>query len=298
MLTPGERAPIVQRMHPEGSDPQHHEEAPRPAAEDARAPHGARDVPDAWSSDLGEAFSSYKSNPYLSARNAALPGMLPPEARSVLDVGCGPGDSGRAIEATGRRVYSVDFSPAALRERPPHPIRARAGALPFADRSVDLVLSLELLEHLPPAALPHVAGELARVTRRWLMLGVPHRENLRRNLLECPACGYRFHRSGHLNWFDHDRLTALFPAFTPLQAKILGPPVRNYPRALLWLRHNVARRFSEMGGKGGVRCPRCGAAEFGPFHHNLLSFALDGTNKLVSRRRPYWLLVLFESSAR
>ncbi|MEZ4648904.1 MAG: hypothetical protein R3E97_08995 [Candidatus Eisenbacteria bacterium] len=117
-------------------------------------------------------------------------------------------------------------------------------------------------------------------------------ENLARNFLLCPRCGLRFNRTGHVQSFDRDRLAALFPAFDLEWSHVCGPPVREYPTVLLRLRHDLAHRFSEMASGAANVCPRCHETEFAPFRHNLLSFTLDGINKMVSKRRPYWILEL------
>lgn len=241
-----------------------------------------------------EAYAGYRDNPDLEERNGILLRMLPEDARTVLDVGCGPGVAGRALAGSGRTVFSLDASRAALGDGPPRPVCGSATDLPFPDRSFDAVVSLEMLEHLPAATLYPVAREMERTARRWILLGVPDRENLLRNQLRCPACGHRFHRSGHLNRFDRRGIAALFPRGRLVATRICGPPVRDYPRPLLRLRHGLARRFSEMSGAPGDRCPRCGETRFPRFRHNLLSFGLDGLNRLLSRRRPYWLLALLE----
>jgi len=241
-----------------------------------------------------EVYRHYESSPYLRARNEILLEALPPDAATVLDVGSGPGIVGHALAAVGRFVVSTDLSRAALAARPPRPYLAGATDLPHADRSFDLVLSLEMLEHIPNETLKPIADEMSRLARRWILVGVPHRENLARNHLSCPSCGLRFNRTGHVQSFDRDRLAGLFPDFTLRWSRVCGPPVRDYPRALLGLRHEAAHRFSEMSRQGANVCPRCGETEFPPFRHNLLSLALDGLNKVVSRRRPYWIIELLE----
>jgi SAM-dependent methyltransferase len=50
---------------------------------------------------------------------------------------------------------------------------ADARALPFEDRSFDVVLTLDMLEHVVPADRPVVLRELARVTRRRLIAACP-----------------------------------------------------------------------------------------------------------------------------
>ncbi len=239
-------------------------------------------------------YETYESNPHLEERNRLLISNLPEDVASVLDVGSGPGVFGRAVAATGRRVFSTDLSIEGLLTGPPHAFQSSALELPHRSREFDLVASLEVLEHIPDELLNPMADEIARVSSSWLLIGVPHRENLLRNHLRCPSCGSRFNRTGHLQSFDSQRLGSLFPDFETRWSQVCGPPVRDYRAPLLWMRHNVARRFSEMSGLGGNICPQCGQTTFPEFRHNPLSFALDGMNKLISSRRPYWIIELME----
>lgn len=48
-----------------------------------------------------------------------------------------------------------------------------ARALPFADRSFDVTVAVDVLEHVPAADRATVLGELARVTRRRIVVAAP-----------------------------------------------------------------------------------------------------------------------------
>lgn len=90
---------------------------------------------------------------------------LPPRAR-VLDVGCGTGANGPVLSADGRLAIGVDASPVPLGVASRgHAARLRADALrlPFADASFDLVVALDVLEHLDDDFA--AARELRRVLR-------------------------------------------------------------------------------------------------------------------------------------
>jgi SAM-dependent methyltransferase len=128
---------------------------------------------------------------------AAIDGLgdrLP--AREVLEVGCGEGHLLAHLRRRQpeRRMLGVELSPRLLAaHRREHPDLALAAAsieaLPFADRSFDLVVACEVLEHLdqPAAGL----RELVRVARRHLLLSVPDEPLWR--MLNCARGRYLRH---------------------------------------------------------------------------------------------------------
>ena len=99
-------------------------------------------------------------------------------AESVLDAGCGEGETlARLGDVLGERVAAIDILDecvAYTKRRPPHVDASTASVyeLPFDDRSFDLVLCLEVMEHLgrPADAL----RELSRVSRGHLVVSVPY----------------------------------------------------------------------------------------------------------------------------
>jgi SAM-dependent methyltransferase len=96
----------------------------------------------------------------------------------VLDAGCGEGFAMRDIfSGFSGRVVGADLNGAAVsvaRESNIHHffLRSDVTKLPFPEDTFDLVMSLEVLEHIshPEACL----RELIRVSRKWLLLSVPH----------------------------------------------------------------------------------------------------------------------------
>jgi 2-polyprenyl-3-methyl-5-hydroxy-6-metoxy-1,4-benzoquinol methylase len=103
-------------------------------------------------------------------------GTEPPA--SLLDAGCGEGETLARLDGSlPERTVAVDLSAEAVeftRQRLPGvEVDCRCvESLPYEDRSFDLVLCLEVLEHVPePAA---AVAELARVTGGRLVVSVPH----------------------------------------------------------------------------------------------------------------------------
>ena len=99
--------------------------------------------------------------------------------RRILEVGCGEGIvlATLAARLPGARLDGLELDETALEEarvRCPGAtlVRGDACALPFGDQSFDLVVCLEVLEHLPEPA--RALRELRRVTRGGCLLSVPH----------------------------------------------------------------------------------------------------------------------------
>lgn len=92
-----------------------------------------------------------------------------PEAADVLDVGCGAGFISNKLAEEGYRLTGIDQSASSLRVAERHAskevryVQADAMALPFPAASFDVVLLLDVLEHVEdPAA---VIAEAVRVLK-------------------------------------------------------------------------------------------------------------------------------------
>ena len=86
------------------------------------------------------------------------------EPRTVIDVGGLPGQLRSFLP--GASVVAVNITePADLLVEP--------GGLPFQDRSIDVVTSLDALEHVPPGERPGFLAELVRIARRRVIMCCP-----------------------------------------------------------------------------------------------------------------------------
>ncbi|MER8224215.1 class I SAM-dependent methyltransferase [Streptomyces sp. NPDC094143] len=116
--------------------------------------------------------ASRGGEPRAAAAADAVLGLVPRQARGLLDVACGTGIVTRRLAAArpGMRVTGVDLAPAMVRQAaarlPGAVVRADSRGLPFGDGQFDAVCTVWLL-HLAagPAEVRAIVGECARVLR-------------------------------------------------------------------------------------------------------------------------------------
>lgn len=134
--------------------------------------------------------------------------QVAPRPRLALDAGCGEGFALRAVLGDlPATVVGLDGSLGAVQVaeqlNPEHSFAAGdLYRLPFPARRFDMVVCMEVLEHLddPRAGL----RELARVSAGWLLLSVPHEPLFRgANFLRGKNIRAWGNDPGHVNHWSH-----------------------------------------------------------------------------------------------
>ncbi|RKQ92345.1 pseudaminic acid biosynthesis-associated methylase [Solirubrobacter pauli] len=138
-----------------------------------------------WRDDFGDRYvernraAAEHREPFWKWLHEAFP------FESVLEVGCNLGGNlhwlAQLVDPT--RVVGVDINAQALREvRQTLPdvnaVKASARSLPFRDAQFDLTFTTTVLIHQPPDALPIVMNEVVRTSRRYVLCGEYHADEL------------------------------------------------------------------------------------------------------------------------
>jgi SAM-dependent methyltransferase len=126
-----------------------------------------REVAYADPSGLAARSSLYDfQQPYIDLTSEALALLAPLDGRVVGDIGCGSGRYIETLRGAGARVVGVDLSVGMLAgvPSPPALVAADAQALPLTDASLDVVMMMHMLYHVPDPAI--ALAEAARVLRR------------------------------------------------------------------------------------------------------------------------------------
>ena len=126
-------------------------------------------------------------DPYYQAQKVFLDRLQGMEWTSALEVGCGFGWHLKAIRCAfpERRMAGLDFSFGQLQQartyladRSVGLFQSSAFSLPHRDRAFDLVFTSGLLVCIHPDCLPDVMREIARVTKRHVVLLEYAREHI------------------------------------------------------------------------------------------------------------------------
>lgn len=96
---------------------------------------------------------------------------------NVLDIGCSSGGGLGAIQAfrSDVKIFGIDISFIAARNGYSLDRNIVCGSainLPFKDKSFDLVVSSDCLEHIAPEDIDNMVEEIARVTKGYIFLRI------------------------------------------------------------------------------------------------------------------------------
>ncbi len=162
-----------------------------------------------WYTYMGHHAGNVELTPFKESRLELLMCSLGRNVsgRRLLEVGCGGGLLLRVAQRLGWDVYGTEISPSCcellgkwLSERL---WQGELPSAPFAPDSFDLIIFMEVLEHLQdPLGYLHAAYRLLR-PGGMLYLTTPNYQGLSRSLL-----GHRWHVIGdeHLNYFNPSSL--------------------------------------------------------------------------------------------
>ncbi|WP_271554438.1 class I SAM-dependent methyltransferase [Bradyrhizobium sp. CCBAU 45394] len=183
--------------------------------------------------------------------------MIPADARSILDAGCGNGAITNHLPAD-RHIEGCDISKAALAHvRCPTKI-ADLTNLPFGDGEFDLVLATDVLEHIPDTSYARALSELFRVSSRWILVAVPYNEILDAATVECRSCKASFHVHLHQRSYSAQELAKSWEGQAGVvEHAFCGARWRWSSPLVVELLHLANGRYY---GFEHAQCPQCGAA--------------------------------------
>ena len=167
-------------------------------------------------------LSDYRHSAPEKARVNDLLSLIPGEGRSALDIGARDGFISRLLAEHFPKVTALDLDKPVIDHPQVECVKGNITALQFGDSSFDMVLCAEVLEHIPPHLLQIACGELARVTKEYLIIGVPYQQDIRVGRTTCRSCGNVNPPWGHVNSFDEKQLKQLFSGCAVVKTSFVG----------------------------------------------------------------------------
>ncbi|MBF0117342.1 MAG: class I SAM-dependent methyltransferase [Desulfobacterales bacterium] len=159
-------------------------------------------------------LKTYRENPIEQQRIKSLMDLLPKNGATILDVGARDGYISIALTSFFEFVTAIDLKEPCILNEKVSCMKGDITSLNFPDNSFDVVLCAEVLEHIQPNFLEKACQELTRVTKRFLLIGVPYKEDTRVGRTTCYNCGKKNPQWAHINKFDENILKNLFKNLT------------------------------------------------------------------------------------
>ncbi len=224
--------------------------------------------------------------------------LVPPDAKQVLDIGTRDGFFARLLADRGAEVVALDLEAPAVDHPGVTAVKGNATSLQYPDRSFDLVLCAEVLEHIPGAGLVAACRELARVSRRHVLIGVPFRQDLRLHRTRCATCGQSNPPWAHVNSFDESKLIALFDGMRSERCEYVGEAELGTNGVAEWLMDLAGNPYGTYSQE--EPCVHCGASIRPPGPRSLVQRALTkasvaarAAGQIGERPHANWIHMLF-----
>ena len=244
-------------------------------------------------------LTEYRASAPERKRIADLMRLLPLDLDSVLDIGARDGFISKLLARHFPKVTALDLEEPRKNDGRIRCVKGDVTSLNFPDDSFDLVFCAEVIEHIPSRTLVRACGELSRVAREYLLIGVPYKQDLRVGRLTCRACGKKNPPWGHLNSFDENGLKELFPEFKVVGLSFVGEGAAGTNPFSTFLTDLAGNPYGDYSQE--EPCVYCGAKFRSPPERNLLQKALtkiacyvNEAQKAFSKRRPNWIHILFK----
>lgn len=226
--------------------------------------------------------------------------LIPKNCSSILDVGCGDGRITNRLISTYRHVCGLDSNKEALKHVVAEKETGRLDSLPFTDKSFNLILCCEVLEHLPVQSYSVALKEIERVSEKYIIITVPNNENRRNSSVTCPYCGCVFNASRHVRSFDVENLKNLFGQFSP---QIIKPIVftKTHFDTVCWA-SRILNPILGFSFPANAMCPQCGYSIItkngipsnASKTKRKFSFPRKITKLIPMKRKGIWLAALYE----
>ncbi len=145
-----------------------------------------------------------KSHIKMENATFSLLDSIPNDVKSLADIGAGPGIVNRYIPHS-IQVLAIDLDEDILKKNTCDTLIGDILDIPLENKSVDMAIACDVLEHIEPELLERAVSEMKRISKKYVYLQTPNKEILRYSVAHCPVCGNKWHVNFHKNTFDENK---------------------------------------------------------------------------------------------
>ena len=231
---------------------------------------------------------------------------IPSDVTSLADIGCGNGIfvNYLKVNKSNLDILAVDRSIAALKFVQTNKIHGDINDIPLNDMSYDCISCLEVIEHLPVAVYKGALKELARISKKYLIISVPYNENLEAEHTQCPSCKAIFNKDLHMRSYNDNMIINLMNefGFKCEKTQKLGEMI-NYKWHYIFRKIFYRNQFKEW--KSPI-CPVCGYGKKNEIVGSEGVESATGRRSLISyftilpkliwpkEKKYYWIIALYK----
>ncbi|PKN65016.1 MAG: hypothetical protein CVU57_12900 [Deltaproteobacteria bacterium HGW-Deltaproteobacteria-15] len=146
--------------------------------------------------------------------------LLPGKLGSVLEIGARDEYYSKLLSGLFDTVTALDLTCPNFQLERVSTVKGDVTRLDFLDDSFECVVATEVLEHV--REIDKACGEISRVANKYVIVGVPYKQDLRVGRTTCFSCGQISPPWGHLNTFDEKRLRDLFSSLEIVDIGFVG----------------------------------------------------------------------------
>lgn len=159
---------------------------------------------------------------------------------------------------------------------------------------MDIVTSFEVFEHLDENLHSFYLQELLKISKKYILIGLPYRELLEKRRVYCRSCGYDGHIYGHLRSYNIEKFSNLFGK----KAKLLEYKLCGVVEHDLSPNHyKLAKQLNFK--KLKFVCPKCVEEQnqttfLNKVYNRLISSTILNKKFYKIEEHPFWIVGIFE----
>ncbi len=221
--------------------------------------------------------------------------------QSVLDIGARDGFFSKLLTKYFHEITALDLEKPDIFHDKVLCVQGDISRLEFEDNSFDLVFCAEVLEHIPSHLLEKACSELTRVASKWVLIGVPYKQDIRVGRTTCLSCGKKNPPWGHVNSFDREKLKNLFPSLILKKVSFVGE--------MNEVTNCLSTFFMDLAGNPygtylqEETCVHCGKTLQNPLERNVgqkvltkIAFKINRIQEFFTKPHPRWIHALFKKT--